>query len=132
MNTPHTASNLLQDYLQAISSGDVDAMVALLDERALVEIPFLKPNRLIGKSEIEKGHREILATLDSIDFKPTNIEANSRHAIAEGSLEIRRDGGETRHIAAGIVAEASDGILQRLSLYCDARHIRQWSDKTIL
>jgi len=132
MGTGQTANDLLRDYLQAISIGDVDALVALLDEHAMAEIPFLKPNRLIGKSEIEKGHSAIFATLDSLEFKPLNIEANATHAISEGSLEFRRDGGESQQLTAGIVAEASDGNLQRLSIYCDARNIRPWSDKTIL
>jgi len=131
MSTEQTANDLLRNYLQAISSGDADAIAALLDERALVEMPFLKPNRLIGKSEIDKGHREIFATLDAFDFKALTIEANATHAIAEGRLEFSRAGGESQQLAAGIVAEACGGSLQRLSIYCDTRNIRLWSDKTI-
>ena len=132
MNTEQTATDLLQEYLQTVSSGDVDAIGALFEDQALLEIPFLKPNRLVGKAEIHKGHREIFTTLDAIDFKPLNIESNATQVIAEGKLEFKRDGGESQRLEAGIVAEAPDGKLQRLSIYCDARNIRQWSDKSIL
>ena len=132
MNTQQTATDLLQEYLQTVSSGDVDAIGALFEDQALLEIPFLKPNRLVGKSEIHKGHREIFTTLEAIDFKPLNIESNATQVIAEGRLEFKRDGGESQQLEAGIVAEAPGGKLQRLSIYCDARNIRQWSDKSIL
>lgn len=132
MNTGQTATDLLQKYLQTISSGDTDALGALFEDQALLEIPFLKPNRLVGKTEIKKGHREAFASLDALGFKTLNIESNATQVIAEGRLEFRRDGGELQQHEAGIVAEAPGGKLQRLSLYCDARNIRPWSDKSIL
>jgi hypothetical protein len=132
MGTQQSATDLLQIYLQTISSGDANAIGTLFEDRALVEIPFLKPNRLVGQVEINKGHSQIFETLDSVDFKPLNIESNATQAIAEGSLEFKRDGGDLLQLEAGIVAEAGDGKLQRLSIYCDARNIRQWSDKSIL
>lgn len=132
MDTGQTAADLLQEYLQTISSGDVDAIGALFEDQALLEIPFLKPNRLVGKAEINKGHREIFTALDSVDFKALNIESNATQVIAEGRLEFKRAGGELQQLEAGIAAEAPDGKLQRLSLYCDARNIRQWSEKSIL
>jgi len=124
-------ANLMQRYLEALSNQDLDAIRQMSGSRSLVEIPFLKPNRLFGGSEIVKAHEEIFANLDSVRFVVEHSADNGVCAIAEGTLEVRRDGREQRH-QAGLVAESGDDGIGRVSLYCNARNVRLWSDKTIL
>ena len=131
MSTQRNAGDCLRDYLQAMAAKNTDAIASLFDKRALLEIPFLKPNRLIGDREIDKAHRQIFASLESILFTPENIASDGRQAIAAGRLEFTRGGGECRRLDAALVAEAAAGNLQRLSLYCDARNLRPWSDRAI-
>ena len=126
-----TPANLMQRYLEALSTKDLDAIREMSGPRSLVEIPFLKPNRLIGDNEIVKAHEEIFANLESVRFVVEHSAADGAHAIAEGTLEVRRDGREQSH-AAGVVAEPGDEGIARVSLYCNARNVRLWSDKTIL
>ena len=128
----NTASQLLQDYLSALSSKNIDAIACICDSHSLVEIPFLKPNRLCGNAEIIKAHGEIFANLESIDFSLANIEASDSHAIGAGQLRFTRADGNSEFLAAGIVAEAGAEKLARVSLYCDARNLRPWSDKSIM
>ncbi len=123
---------MIRAYLAALAAADADAVNALFDDHALVEIPFLKPNRLVGKTEIGAGHRAIFATLDSFEFHLATVDSNATHAIAEGRLRFSRDGGCGQELAAGLVAELGENGLQRLSLYSDARNIRPWSDEAIL
>ncbi len=126
------ATALLQDYLTAFERKDIERIETLSADHCLVEIPFLKPNRLVGKTEILKGLSEIFATLESIEFKLDNIEANDNQVIAEGVLKVARTGEDRQGYQLGLVAEAKSGLLQRVSLYCDARNVRPWSDKSIL
>ncbi len=128
----YAASSLLQDYLAAISAKNIDAIDKMSNAHCLIEIPFLKPNRLLGKAEILKAHREIFSNLETIDFSLTSTEFNTSHAIAEGRLEFIRTGTGKQSFQAGIVAEATGDELRRVSLYCDARNVRLWSDRTIL
>ena len=121
----------MQDYLEALSAQNTDAIQQMSGAHSLVEIPFLKPNRLIGTAEIVKAHREIFANLEGVRFIVDNSEANSSHAIAEGRLEVHRDG-QRQSYAAGLVVEADGDGPGRISLYCDARNVRPWSDKSIL
>lgn len=129
MKTPKV---ILQDYLTAISAGDIAVIEQLSNDHCLIEIPFLKPNRLFGKTEILKAHREIFANIGRIKFNLADIAMNASHAIAEGQLEFLGQSGETSEHQVGIVAETDGDTLQRLSLYADARNIRPWSDKSIL
>lgn len=126
------ASRLLQDYLSAFNSRDIDAIGRLCGARDLVEIPLVKPNRLIGRREIVKAHREIFASLSTLDFELHDSGADENHAIGSGRLEFTRVDGDSTSLAAAIVAEASGDGLARISIYCDARNLRPWSDKTIL
>jgi hypothetical protein len=126
-----TPTNLMQCYLEALSSQNIDAIRQLSGPRSLIEIPFLKPNRLIGDREIVKAHEQIFANLESVRFVIEHSADDGAQAIAEGRLELRRDGREQSH-AAGLVAESDAEGIGRVSLYCNARNVRLWSDKTIL
>lgn len=126
------AIRLLQAYLSALNSRDIDAIERLCDASNLVEIPFVKPGRLVGKREIVKAHREVFANLSAIDFELHHSGADENHAIGSGRLEFTRANGDSTGLPVAIVAEASGDLLARISLYCDARNLRLWSDKTIL
>lgn len=126
------AQNLLQDYLAALTSKRIEEIEKLTAATTVVEIPFLKPTRLIGKAEITKAHLQIFANLDSIKFEIDNCETSPNHAIASGRLAVVREITGQQDFQAGIVSEVGTGGAQRISLYCDARNVRPWSDKTIL
>ena len=126
------ASAVLAAYVAAFEARDADAIVALSAPHALIEIPMLKPNRLVGTHEIAKGQAAAFETLERIAFTLRPAAEKGDHAIAEGALHVRRSCGAEQTHTVGLVAEIHDGVLQRLSLYCDARDIRPWSDKTIL
>lgn len=128
----NAASQLLQNYLSALANKNIDAIARISDSHSLVEIPFLKPNRLSGNAEIIRAHGEIFTNLESIELSLSNVEAGGNHAIGAGQLRFTRADGNSESLAAGIVAEAGAEKLTRISLYCDARNLRPWSDKTIM
>jgi len=125
-------NRLLQQYLSALNSKNIDAIEQICGSHSLLEIPFIKPNRLLGNTEIVKAHRQIFANLESIEFSLSATESSGSHAIGAGELRFTRGDGSSETLAAGIVAEAEEAGLLRISLYCDARSIRPWSDKTIM
>lgn len=126
-----TANLMLQEYLSALASKNIEAIEHLTGNRSLLEIPLLKPNRLLGNAEIVKAHREIFSNLESVDIDLSSSQASDSHAIGTGELRFTRCGGGSEILPAGIVAEADATNLLRISLYCDTRNIRRWSDKTI-
>lgn len=132
MGTEQTVAKLLQNYLGALHSRNIDVIDQLFGSNTLLEIPLLKPNRLHGNVEIVKAHREIFSNLETVDFSLSDTLSSDSHAIAEGRLQFSRFGGDSKSLAAGIVAEAADENLVRISLYCDSRNLRLWSDKTIM
>lgn len=132
MRLCHGVREILQNYVTALAAKDLDAIGQMMSARSLIENPFVKPNRLLGKTEILKAHVEFFSCLEKIEIHLANTESNDHHAIGEGRLEITRPGEDKQSLQVGIVAEAVAGELARISLYCDARNIRLWSDKTIL
>lgn len=132
MRLCHGVHEILQNYIAALAAKDLDAIDRMMSERSLIENPFVKPNRLLGRTEILKAHAEIFASLEKIEIHLAETESNDRHAIGEGRLDITRAGEDQRSFQVGIVAEVAASELARISLYCDARNIRLWSDKTIL
>ena len=126
------AKSVLATYVSALEDRDIQTLESLVCDHTLVEIPFLKPNRLVGRREISNAHRAMFETLQDLSFKMGEVADNDGFAIAEGELRSTRASGEqhTHHIA--IVVEVRGTTLHRLSLYGDARNIRLWSDKTIL
>jgi len=120
MNRRLDPALLLQSYASALSRLDRQALDGLIGSDTLLEIPFLKPGRLVGKTEIAAAHREILDNMESLDCRIARCLAGGNQAIAEGRLEATRRGEAPRGLEFGMVAE------------CGAGGLRRWSDKTIL
>ena len=123
---------MLEQYVRAFEARDAGAVAEMMNRHGLVEIPMLKPNRLVGGMEIERGHVAAFETIVEARFRLGEAAENGEQAIATGALSVKRVGGEERTTPVGIVAEMADGGLQRVSLYLDARNQRLWSDKAIL
>ena len=135
MNTQSSdlqAGSALLNYVAALQNKDIVSVTPLIGHHTLVEIPFMRPNRLIGQLEISRAHAEMFEALDNIDFVLGTPLEKDRFAIAEGELRVQRKSGEEYTHQIGIVAQTDGEILTRISLYADARDIRMWSDRTIL
>ena len=55
MNTQSSdlqASSALLNYVAALENKDIKSVVPLIGHHTLVEIPFMRPNRLVGQLEI--------------------------------------------------------------------------------
>ncbi len=126
------ATRVLQAYLSALKAKDLDAIGEMSTAHSLFELPFLKPNRLVGKAEIVKAHAEIFANLSAIEISLANTGDSDDHAIGEGQLCFTRNNGDSESMPTGIAAVVHNDELVRISLYCDARNIRLWTDKTIM
>ena len=71
MNTESSdlqAGSALLNYVAALQNKDIVSVTPLIGHHTLVEIPFMRPNRLIGQLEISRAHAEIFEALDNIDF----------------------------------------------------------------
>ena len=87
-NSPKT---VLQAYLGAFEAKDALAIQQWIGDRALIEMPRLKPNRLFGASEIFTGHQNAFRSIEDAEFTfPEPIAENDSAAIAIGVLTIKR------------------------------------------
>jgi len=124
-------SEALLAYAGAFAEKDLEFIRSAISEETLLELPMVKPCRLLGESEIFSAHSETFKSISSAAFELHSPIEKGSLAIAEGVLKVSRAGKEETH-PLGIVAETNNGKLKRVSLYFDARHYRLWSDKTIL
>ena len=118
----------LTGYADALTAKDMTSVLAIFSRRSLLELPMMKPGRLVGLREIEDAHQAIFRSLESIEIKLGDTAADASHAIATGTVSITRTSGEQRTDELAIVAETGDTGLDRISLYMDARNARAWSD----
>jgi len=132
MNSRARAIRLLEAYLAALGDADTAALDALIGEHTLLENPFLNPSRLLGKREIASAHEAIREQIESLDISIESCLGDAAQAIASGSLGVTRRGESRRDFAIGLAVECDDRGLARLSLYCDTRYLRRWSDRRIL
>jgi len=132
MNADTGAQSLLLEYIAALQARSVEDIEALLGDHPLVEIPFLRPRRLVGRTEARRAHAAMFATLESLTFELNAPAGDKNAAIVTGRLHVRRCSGEEQCHEVGLVAEAQASKLHRLSLYADSRFVRDWSDETIM
>ncbi len=132
-----TAEDAIRAYWAAFEAGDAEAITALFGRNGLYETPFLTPSRLVGAAEIRAGLERSFAVTEGRRVTLDQVKAAGCAAIAEGRFEatVPRDG-ETITVPFAMVAEADDAMtdsgLKRLSLYCDARPYRLWTDGPVL
>ena len=128
-----TAGDALRAYIGAFTARDADFMALLFKGGSLAEIPLLKPNRLFGTNEIQRGHHHAFKVIEAAVFSESQPLAEAMDAaIWVGTLVIRRVDHTTDEHELGIVAEVKNAALSRLSLHFNARNIRRWCDCTIL
>ncbi len=135
----------IRTYCTAFEAGDADAIVALFAPNGLYEMPFLTPPRLVGAAEIRAGMARIFALTEARRVRLDQVKAAGPAAIAEGRFEatVPRDDvtitvpfAMVAETAGAMVAETADAMvdsgLKRLSLYCDARPWRLWTDGPVM
>jgi hypothetical protein len=132
VTTPLSPASTLLSCVEAFNSRDSGAITAMADDRALFEIPMLKPNRLYGRDEISRGIGAAFRELKSVNLTVGNPAETDKVAIAEGRLKVTRNSAPDEDHQVGIVAEVHGDQLVRFSLYFDARNRRLWSDEAIL
>ena len=123
----------IRAYCTAFDNRDVDAIAALFAVNGLFEMPFLKPGRLVGGAEIRAGLSRAFQVVASGQSTIRRIKSTGHQAIAEGAFraDVPRDGA-TITVPFAMVAERGDGGLARLTVYCDARPYRLWSDGPVM
>jgi hypothetical protein len=132
VTTSRSPAATLLSCVDAFNKRDAVAIAALADDRALFEIPMLKPNRLHGRDEISRGIKAAFKELKSVELTVTKPAETDSVAIAEGRLIVTRNSAPDEDHQVGIVAEVHGNQLVRFSLYLNARSRRFWSDETIL
>ena len=123
-----TPEGALKAYVDALTARDLTAVLAIFNRRSLLELPMMKPYRLVGLREIESAHRAMFRSLKSIEIKLDRPAVDASHAIASGQMAVTRASGEQRTDDLAIVSEAGDAGLDRISIYMNARNVRPWSD----
>ncbi len=124
---------IMETYIGAFEAKDANTILNLIGDRALVELPLLKPNRLFGSLEVHRGHQAVFLSADSIHFSiDDSIVQNETAAIALGHLGITRHDGSSENHEIGVVVEKKEQLLHRISIYLNSRDIRRWADETIV
>ena len=68
LNAVHSVSFAILTYIGAFESRDTQCITTLVGDNALVEVPLLKPNRLFGSSEVERGHTAAFNSIKDFVF----------------------------------------------------------------
>lgn len=126
------ASRRLRDYFAALQAADAEALNRLIGASTILENPFMNPRRLVGKNEIARAHGAIFEHVEALEFTPELLLGDDTNALTTGRLAFTRRGDSPREFAFGAAAECDAGGLRRLSLYCDTRNLRRWTDEAIL
>lgn len=121
----------LGDYLQAFAARDARRVAGCFIGGAVLELPMMKPNRLVGLVEIETAHCLAFQTLSQATVEVNEIVVSESGAMASGQLTVVCRGKEESHPFA-LASECAAAGLSRVSWYLDARRHRPWSDKAVL
>jgi hypothetical protein len=122
---------LLRRYLGALVKRDSAQVAECFTQRAILDLPTVKPSRFMGLEEIRTAHLWAFENLKEVTVETDDILRAGPSAMTAGRLTVICRGRRETH-AFGISAESSDPGLDRVSWYFDSRGHRPWSDKTVL
>ena len=135
MNTksPLTPSDAITQYIDGFSQSDNDKLAGLFGERTLLELPLVKPTRLVGRDEICRAHAEIFTNVATATFTATHGPCEqAQAAIWVGELAVTRIDKSRQSHRVAMVATTTEGKLDRLTIHLNARNTRRWADASIL
>jgi SnoaL-like domain len=121
----------LRRYLAAVANRDPARMAECFAQRAVLELPAIKPSRFLGIEEIKTAHLLAFENLTEVALETDEVLATRRSAMTAGRLTVVCRGEQQIH-AFGIAVECSESGLDRVSWYFDSRGYRSWSDKAVL
>jgi ketosteroid isomerase-like protein len=129
---PAMPEQMIRRFCEGFAARKAADLTGLFDSHALFEFPFLQP-RLVGLAEIRAGLERAFAVADRIDMHLREIKQTGNHAIAEGRMDahVARDN-RSISVPFALVAEARNGKLGRVSIYCDAHPYRLWTDGPVM
>ena len=118
----------LHGYREAFNARDFTATLALFADQAIFEMPLLG-QRLLGRREIAAGLRRIFAVTESALIQVSATKQSPTLIIAEGGLraKLHRDP-QASDLPLAVVLESRETLIDRLSMYLDARTHRLWAD----
>ena len=125
------ARGCLSDYLQAFAARDTRKVAVCFAGSAILELPTLKPGRLVGLAEIEAAHSLAFQTLSMAEVEINEISATGALAFASGKLTVVCRGRDEVYPFA-LASECVASGLSRASWYFDSRGQRLWSDRAVL
>jgi hypothetical protein len=121
----------LKDYLQAFSERDMKCVAGCFVGSAVLELPMVRPNRLVGLAEIEAAHDFAFQALSKVVVETNEILPMGNRAITSGRLTVACRGRDEVHPFALVSECAATGLI-RVSWYLDSRGYRPWSDEAVL
>lgn len=119
IQTERTARDLLLAYIERFVAGDVEGTIALFHDQALVEIPLL-PERAYGPSAVRNAVTGAVTSVTDVKITLNELVATPAIALADGEF-FGTSTGELPNLdfGFGLVVEARDGLITRLTEYFD-------------
>jgi hypothetical protein len=135
MNAPPAEQSIpsarLLEYLGAFAARDSRRVVSCFLPHGSLELPMMRPGRLVGAGEIAAAHTLAFENLEKVILKTHEVADSDGAAMICGELEVTCRGKEEIH-AFAIASEGTAQGLSRVSWYFDSRRHRYWSDKAVL
>jgi len=121
----------LLEYLNAFADRDPGRIAKCFLPLACVELPLMRPGRLVGIEEIVTAHNLAFESLEKVSLKTHTVADSEAVAMLSGELRVICRGREEIH-AFAIASQGTPQGLSRASWYFDSRRHRYWSDKPVL
>ena len=114
-----TALDLLQASLRAVEAKDLPALLALLDDGAVLVDPHYPVTRMVGQAQITDGLRWAFGAIERFRFETVHAfgSLDGGHAAVEVDCHHVLRGGRPLAFRQAFVADARDGRLTRLQAY---------------
>ncbi len=127
-----TASDAIRHHNTALESRDPSALLGVLAETSLYEMPLLR-GRMVGRDEIAEGLRLAYGAMTACRINLAREREADGTAMAEGVMTATlAHEDKTVEVPFAIVAQTLGDQVKRLSVYLDARPFRLWSPGPVM
>jgi ketosteroid isomerase-like protein len=114
-------THVIEQYVDAATEGDLDAIVELTHPDCVISEPDSLPygGEYTGKAAFQELFADVLETWEVFDFEPSEMVSEGDTTLVIFDVHVETASGESKQAQAAELYRVEDDLIRRLDVFYD-------------